>query len=224
MKINFLKKIWWLFLLFFFIFLSFLFRNSLLLNIGNFLIREDSLQKSDAIFVLGGDSYDRGNLAVKLFKEGYASKIVCSGENIPTILKALGISYAESEITRINIISAFAPADSGKSPAKENKTAFPPDSSVSILRKGTSTMEEIIAIKDYCRENKLNKIILITSKFHTRRVGSVCKKIFHDEKPELIITGVPSSSYSEEKWWESEEGLIMVNNEYVKLIYYFLKY
>lgn len=224
MSINFLKKTGWLLFLSFFIFLCFFFRSSILLHTGNFLIREDSLQKADMIFVLGGDSYDRGNLAVELFKQGYSGKITCSGENIPTLLKALEISYTEAEITKINILSALASADSAETTEKEYKTALHPDSSVNILQKGTSTMEEITAIKDYCQEKKLNKIILITSKFHTRRVRLVCKKIFREEKPELIITGVPSSTYSEESWWKSEEGLIMVNNEYVKLIYYLLKY
>jgi hypothetical protein len=30
--------------------------------------------------------------------------------------------------------------------------------------------------------------------------------------------------YDPERWWDTEEGLLMVNNEYVKLLYYALKY
>ena len=41
---------------------------------------------------------------------------------------------------------------------------------------------------------------------------------------ELIIHGTGSTRYDEAEWWKKEEGLIMVNNEYVKLLYYELKY
>jgi hypothetical protein len=30
--------------------------------------------------------------------------------------------------------------------------------------------------------------------------------------------------YDSDSWWTSEEGLLMVNNEYVKLLYYLVKY
>lgn len=199
------------------IFLSFIFRFQILKGIGNFLVSEDLLEKADAIFVLGGDSYDRGNFAIKLFNEGYSSKIVCLGENIPSIFKAIGISYAESEVTKINIMSL-------PTLFQRKREKVIPDSSVIVLKKGTSTQEEIAAIIDYCKANNLEKVILISSKFHTRRVRLACKKKFREENLELIIAGAGSTIYPEEEWWKSEEGLIMVNNEYVKLVYYFLKY
>lgn len=195
--------------------LMYLFREPFLRGIGNFLIKEDPLEKAEAIFVLGGDSYDRGNEALRLFNSGYSPKIICMGENVPTLFLALGLNYAESEVTKINII---------KNNISENKNDRPAnDSAVILLKKGTSTMEEMDAIVNYCLENRLHKIIILSSKFHTRRMNFILGKLTTD-KIKVIISGAPSSIYSEQEWWKTEEGLIMVNNEYIKLLYYILKY
>ena len=46
-----------------------IFKNTFLRNVGAVLIVEDPLEKADAIFLLGGGSYDRGREAAKLFGE-----------------------------------------------------------------------------------------------------------------------------------------------------------
>jgi hypothetical protein len=55
-------------------------------------------------------------------------------------------------------------------------------------------------------------------------VNNVFRSLLEDAGIQVLIRGAPSSLYDESLWWESETGLIMVNNEYVKLGYYFLKY
>ena len=62
--------------------------NTFFLRSENFLIKEDVIKQADAIFVLGGGSYDRGKEAVKIFEQGYAKKIVCTSENVPSIFKS----------------------------------------------------------------------------------------------------------------------------------------
>jgi len=38
------------------------------------------------------------------------------------------------------------------------------------------------------------------------------------------VQAAPSSEYDVNAWWNSEQGLLMVNNEYVKTLYYLLKH
>lgn len=215
------KKTIVLSLVFLLLCLCFVFRIKILRETGQFLISEDELQKAEAMFVLGGDSYDRGNLAADLYRKGFSGKIVCLGENIPTVFRALGISYSESEVTEINIEMSFK---NPENPITSDTGNSGVDSSVVILKKGTSTMEEVESILAFCNAYNLKKVIIISSKFHTRRIRMVCEKILKNTGIEFIIAGAPSSIYSEEEWWKSEEGLIMLNNEYVKLFYYLLKY
>jgi uncharacterized SAM-binding protein YcdF (DUF218 family) len=173
---------------------------------GNMLICEDNMEKVPVLFVLSGDPWDRGNEAVQLYKQGLAEKIVCTGENIPRLFLIANIQYPESELTRMNIIAQGVPGDD-----------------VILLNKGTSTKEEADYILDYCRQNNIKKIAIVSTKFHTRRVKKTFSKKFREAGIELIIRGAPSSAYDESRWWQNEEGLIFVNNEYIKIMYYWLK-
>jgi hypothetical protein len=52
--------------------------------------------------------------------------------------------------------------------------------------------------------------------------------VFEDKFDEAGIRinfhGAAPLEYTELNWWQNEEGLIMTNNELVKLFYYFIKY
>lgn len=50
-----------------------------LYNLWDYLAEEDALEKSDLIFVFGGKGAGRAKEAAKLYKEGWASKILFSG-------------------------------------------------------------------------------------------------------------------------------------------------
>lgn len=186
----------------------YLLRVPVLWSVGNFLICEDEVVQVEVLFVLGGGSFDRGNEAAGLFKAGFTNQIVCVGENVPSIFEALNLPYSESEVTKINLV-------------KNNNV---PKASIKLLEKGTSTKEEAEYVIQYCLENNVKQAIVLSSKFHTRRVKSIFKPLFEANDVELILIGAASSEYSEDEWWKTEEGLIMVNNEYVKLVYYFFKY
>lgn len=189
------------------ILLLFLLRVPILRGIGNHLICEDSLKKADVIFVLSGGAFDRGRQAVVLYKKGYAPKIVCTGENIPGDFRAMGYNCMESLITSTYI-----------------KKQGVDSSAIELISAGTSTKEEVDLIVKYCKINQIKTVIIVSTKFHTRRIYSSVRKVFLDNKINVIINGAPSSNYDETHWWNDEEGLITVNNEYIKLIYYWFKY
>lgn len=187
--------------------LLFLLRGPLLRGMGNFLITEDRLEHADVVYVLGGNSLDRGREAARLYSKGFAPSVVCTGANKPSLLKALGIDMSEAEVTRtLSLRMGVSAGD------------------VELLQKGTSTREEAQAVVAHCQERGFEKAIVLSSKFHLRRVNMVFRPLFEDAGIQLILVGAPSSSYVEAEWWRSEEGLIMVNNEYVKLLYYWWAY
>ena len=186
--------------------LLFIFRVPILRFIGNQLICENKMEKVQAIFVLSGDPWDRGNEAVRLYKQGFAEKIICTGENVPRLFLIAGILYPESELTQMNIIAQGVPAKD-----------------VELLCKGTSTKEESDYILESCKHNGIKKLAVVSTKFHTWRIHNTFGKKFKDTGLQLIIHGAPSSAYEENFWWRSEDGMIFVNNEYIKLIYYRLK-
>lgn len=186
---------------------DYFFRESVLRSMATFLIREDSLQTADALFVLSGGGYDRGNEAVNIYHQGYVKSIVCTGGNPVYEFRVFNIDTLESDMTVANL-----------------KRQQIPDSAIVVLREGTSTNEEAAIIFNYCKQHQLKRIMVLSSKIHSRRVKKVFAKQFNSEPVEIIVRGAFSSRYDEMLWWQSEDGLIALNNEWLKTVYYLLKY
>jgi len=182
------------------------FKAPILRSFSDFLMQQDPAEKADLMVVLSGDAFDRGNEGARLYKEGYASHIVCPGGNLEQLFLILGDTLYESDLCKRNIV--------------RNGVA---DSLVTVLHYGTSTREEADTILGYCLEHHIKKIIVVTSLFHTRRAGSVYKKRFAAEGIKVLMRGAHAFDFDENLWWQSEYGLIGLNNEYMKTLYYLIK-
>ena len=88
---------------------------------------------------------------------------------------------------------------------------------------GLMYTEEANAILNHCKQKGYEKIIVVSGKLHTRRMRYSFKN-FDDHQIEVLLSGSAQSGYNEDYWWKSEKGMIMVNNEYMKLLYYYLNY
>lgn len=184
------------------LFILWLCRYPILRGIGNFLIREDELEQVDAIYILGGASQERSAEGRRLFKEGYSQKLICTGEHASEDLKLLDTVLTEAEITKSYLLKGGVP-----------------EKNVSILKSGTSTREEAeLILKD--AKGKYNSVMILSSKFHLRRVKRVFNQKFEGSGIKIIYRGAPAKDYNESEWWKYEKGLLMVNNEYIKWWYY----
>jgi uncharacterized SAM-binding protein YcdF (DUF218 family) len=182
------------------------FKTPILRSFSNFLIRQDPTEKADLIVALSGSAYDRGNAAADLYKQGLAPRIICPGGNLEEIFLILGDTVYESDMCKKNVI--------------RNGVA---DSVVTAIHYGTSTREEADTILSYCKLHQVKKIIVVTTLFHTRRAASVYKNRFAKEGIAVIMRGAHSSEFDENLWWQNEYGLISLNNEYMKTLYYLIK-
>jgi len=183
-------------------------RYSILRGIGNALIKEDIPQKSEAMFILSGQADERVAYALYIDKEmDLAPKIMTLGAGISPSLKAIDLSISDAEIAQRALIKGGV--DSVR---------------IEPLAIGTSTFEESEEILGFSQVRGYKKIIVLSSKFHTRRVKSVFKDKFREAGIEVIVLGAEPKNYELEKWWEDENALLFVNNEYVKLIYYAIRY
>lgn len=210
------QKRWgiWLTAVLFMAILIVIFRVALLQGMGNFLIHEDEFDRTQVLIVLGGNSLERGTAALELYKSGRVKHIVCSGGNIPGPLEAIGQPMYEAELTALFLTENGVPADA-----------------ITVLTNSTSTLEESQEVLQWASfeghnsaANGLFSVTVLSSRFHTGRVRRVFQKTWKGAKFDLRVTGAPSLNYNENEWWKSEEGLIMVNNEYVKSLYYLIKY
>jgi uncharacterized SAM-binding protein YcdF (DUF218 family) len=185
---------------------AYIFREPLLRSFATALIQEDALEKADAIIVLSGGSLDRGNEAVRLYSSGISKNIICPGANKVRELEILDMDITESVFTKMNLLKQGVPA-----------------TAITVIEVGTSTKEEAEVVFPICVQRKYKTVLLLTSKFHTRRAGNVFRQKFESSGIRVIVHGAASSRYDEYRWWKSEDGLISMNNEWLKQLYYWLK-
>ena len=185
----------------------FLFKESILLKMGDYLVLEDSLVHCRVAFVLSGGPIERGVVAATLLKAKHCDTVICTGEIVPEIVNLVNKPFTEGQLTQLVLL---------KEGVDSNK--------IQLMNTGTSTYEEANAILIYCQQRKIQSFIVVSSKFHTRRVRKIFDKFEISKDFKIIIRGGASVSFMENNWWRDEDGLLFVNNEYLKLLYYWYKY
>lgn len=187
--------------------LLWIFRFQILLGLGSWLIREDARISADAIVVLSGEPAERSQAGAALFREGLASRIITTGSGVNPSLASLGIGIQDADLGRRALMRLGIDS-----------------AAVTALPLGSSTLEEAQALTGYAQQQGLKRIILVTSKFHTRRTGKVFRAVSAGSGITYTVLGAAPDEYDTGRWWESEKGLLFVNNEYIKLIWYRITY
>ncbi len=184
-------------------------REPLMRGVGDFLIETDEDCHGDVMYVLGGAPFDRGNAAAQLIRYGCVTKAYCTGSNIQQAEKAMGRTITEADLT----VAAAVRSRGGVDPAR-----------ILPFRYGTSTQEEAEGALHHAMGLGVDTIVVLSTEFHTRRVGQVFRKRFEGSGITVKVLAAKSTEYDPNAWWKSEQGLLMVNNEYVKTLYYAFKY
>jgi len=188
-----------------FFLLLFLFRYPILRGLGNWLISEDDPQKVELVVVLGGSSFDRATKAAELYRKGYATQFITTGQHVSGALEVLELDYTEADLSKIQMVKEGVP-----------------EANIYALEAGTSTREEADLLLNYCIENNIASIAIVSDKFHLRRVRYSFSDDFEEANIAFYCIGAKSSQYDESRWWQAERGLLMVSREYMKLVYYMI--
>lgn len=190
--------------------LIFALRVPILTGLANYLVATDTpLQKADLIFVLNGDYNTRPFYASELYKQGLAPLVVIAqAESSPA--EKLGLEENPTQIAVKVMLLKGVPADR-----------------ILVLEENgpvTSTFDEAAALRSYITSHNIRSVILLTSQFHTRRARWVFEKELSGLPVRLEVAGAPHTSFNAGNWWNVEDGLIYLNNEYIKLFFYWIKY
>jgi uncharacterized SAM-binding protein YcdF (DUF218 family) len=184
-------------------------RAPILTGVANVLIVNTDPQPADIIFLLNGDYNTRPFRASELYKQGLAPLVVIArSENSPAVKMGL------------------VPNDTDISVGVLEQTGVPSGKIVILPFSAgvTSTFDEATALHRYIEATHIRRIILVTSSFHTRRASWIFKRELAGLPVTLEMVAVPYSTFDQTDWWKNESGLITLNNEYIKLVYYFFKY
>jgi uncharacterized SAM-binding protein YcdF (DUF218 family) len=189
--------------------LTFAFRSRILTGIADYLVVDDRLQPANAIFLLNSEYNTRPFRASELYQQGLAPVIVIArSENTPVV--DLGL----------------VPNDTDISVGVMEKLGVPAEKIIILPSTGgvTSTVDEAVAFRKYAEANQVRSFILVTSAFHSRRARWIFNRVFTGLPVTMEMAPVQHAKFDQTNWWKDESGLITLNNEYIKLVYYFFKF
>jgi uncharacterized SAM-binding protein YcdF (DUF218 family) len=203
------KAIYWILAFLVFAGLVYLLRIQLLMGIGGFLVVHDRLEKADLILLLNGDVTTRPAHAATLYKQGLAPIILVARAEDSAPVK-LG-AYANVTDTCIRVMQRLGVPESGI---------------IQLSYPGgvTHTSDEARALLTYYQLHRFGNVIIVTSDLHSRRARFVFRRFFRGTPVKIMLAPISDVKYGANNWWRSEDGVIGCQNEYIKTLYYHLKY
>jgi uncharacterized SAM-binding protein YcdF (DUF218 family) len=173
------------------------------LSLGHWLDKEDPLQKAAAIAVLSGRMPSRALEAARLYNQGYAPQIWLSYSVEPgATLEKFSVPYAGEEFyDRLLLLHQGVP-----------------DSAIHILAPPiANTADEMRTFGRALRKENLHRIIIVTSKVHTRRSAVVWQRI-SGKDGEAIMRGAADDGSDPAHWWRSTGDALDVVREVLGLL------
>lgn len=155
-----------------------------------FLCVDSGKVSADVIVVLGGGLHERPERAAELFKQHAAPRIIVSGAG-------------DDEINRTILLHAGVPV-----------------SAIQMESNSTTTAENAQFTNKLLREQKVHRVILVTSWYHARRA----QKTFEHYAPELKFYSRPSYYAFDRAEWKSKGNGKRMWLEFLKLPGYWLRY
>jgi uncharacterized SAM-binding protein YcdF (DUF218 family) len=152
---------------------------------GYWVVDESPLPASDVILVLGPDNYhsDRAARAAELFRERWATRVVASGSQLRPY-------FSEAEMMARDLTERGVPA-------------------AAILRfphGARSTREEALALARLIAEQRWQRVLVVTSNYHTRRTRYIFRRVLPVDI-ELRVIAATDRDYDPAAWWKSRWGL-----------------
>lgn len=175
---------------------------------GRHLQHEDPLVKADALFVLAGTRLERALEAVDLFKEGYAPLVVLSpgrAEAVEHLVRARGVRFpSESELVRDAMLQLGIPA----------AAIVATDGYVD------NTAQEANLLRAMVQARGWRRVIVITSKYHTRRSGFAFRRGLGGTGAQAVIRATRYDLSHPARWWRFRADFRFVTSEWQKLLAY----
>jgi uncharacterized SAM-binding protein YcdF (DUF218 family) len=173
------------------------------------LIVKSELSQADVIVVLSGPGtyIERTDWAAKLYHERRAPLVVVSNEGLLS-----GWSASDDRNLYFYELAARRLQHHGVA-AKDIRV-------VSDI--GAGTYQESLRLCDYAAAEKLNRALIVTSAYHSRRALWSIQRSCRDKPIQIGMESPPPGwqTPAPASWWLHKSGWRLVAAEYVKMVYY----
>lgn len=175
---------------------------------GRFLQYDDPLQKADAILMLGGARAERCLEAFELYRAGLAPLIVLSPgrlEQAEVLLRDKGILLPLEVDLQRDVL---------------RQLGVPADHTLTLPASLDNTAQEAEALHGLARARGWRRVIVVTSKYHTRRSRFGFRREFAGSGTEIIVRSSRFDPSDPAHWWRARPDVRFVLEEWGKLIAY----
>lgn len=166
------------------------------LGVGFWLSPQDNLQKSQAIVAIsGGDTAARTQEAVRLYKAGWAPKIIFSGAaldpNSPSNARAMQTIAVSEGVPRVDIL---------------------------LDETSENTQQNAADVAFIVRSQNFNKVILVTSPYHQRRAYLTFSAAL-GKQVTIINHSTTDQEWRRAHWWATPNSRALTSTELKKTLY-----
>ncbi|MEC1718833.1 YdcF family protein [Schinkia azotoformans] len=185
------------------IIIGFVVKNPLLQSVADFLIADETAEKSDALIVLGGEiKGERTKRAVELYNQGFAGTLIFSD--------GTDLSWRTKAVDEMIVLASELGI---------------PDTAIKKETDSRSTYENAVYSKKLMLDNGFKSAIVVTTDWHSKRSKFIFDKVFAGSDIKLTYANAPDDRIdSLRDWWQDSEKQQIVLTEWAKFIIYWLKY
>lgn len=172
---------------------------------GEFLVTDEAPERADAIVVLSGSFPDRILEAVDLYQAGLAPLIVLCREP------------ENAGFKQLRERGVVLPRGYELNQSVAEQLGVPSAAIVVVERSEGSTFSEARRVLDFVARQGVETILLVTSKFHTRRAGVIYRHLAGD-RLRIITRPARYDRFEPESWWRDRMSTRRVLIEYQKFL------
>ncbi len=171
-------------------------------GVGQWLVVQDALEPAQAIVVLSGRMPVRAREAAEIYRQGFAAQIWITRPASPEEeLRQMGIGFVGEEFYNQRVLIQLGV----------------PTDAIRVLDKPViNTEQEVLEISDALRQEGGSKVIVVTTKPHTRRVKAIWKRLVGNS-PRLMVRFASHDGYDGAHWWRHTSDALDVVRELLGL-------
>lgn len=83
-----------------------------------------------------------------------------------------------------------------------------------------NTYDEALAVRAFLRQTGARRVLVVTSRFHTRRALAAFRHALRPLHPSIGVAGAPWAGVRPDRWWDSAYGRWYVTRELAATVYY----
>jgi len=191
--------------------LCLLFAGPLMRQFGSLIMLDETPMPSDAVVVLttGMEYYPRLIQAADFYRQGLVRKVIINGNRKTDSLRELeamgfkpGCPWYEDYVRILALLGV----------PQTDVIAFSVEDAYDTVSEAAAVGRELI-------ERHFTKLIITTSKYHTRRAKFIWKKMYPNRLT-LTMVSAQTDPYDPDHWWKDGRQIRWVLAEYGGWVYY----